>query len=108
MWKLSTTANILSVWFEKTEPPFFSLFSKASISSVSAISEEMQDELTVKEVRDWCRNEELNLTFYKQRHNSMVTVQALKNRTQNPRPQMSRCLPTADGTDASEGTDLLL
>lgn len=104
MWKLSTTANILSVWFEKTEPPFFSLFSKVSISSVSAISEEMQDELTVKEARDWCRNEELNLTFYKQRHNSMVTVQALKN----PRPQMSRCPPTAHGADASEGTDLLL
>lgn len=43
---------------------FFSLFSKVSISSVSATSEEMQDELTVKEASGWCRNDELNLTLH--------------------------------------------
>lgn len=58
----------------------FSLFDKASVTSVQAISEERQDDLTVKGAGDSQRSEELNETvnFISRDTTLLVTVQALK------------------------------
>lgn len=58
----------------------FSLFDKASVTSVKAISEERQDDLTVKGAGDSQRSEELNETvnFISRDTTLLVTVQALK------------------------------
>lgn len=58
----------------------FFLFNKVSVTSVIAISEEMQDDLTVKGASDCQRNEELNKTLnFISRHTTLLlTVQAFK------------------------------
>lgn len=60
----------------------FSLFNKVSVTSVKAISEERQDDLTAKGASNCQRNEELNktLNFISRDTTFLITVQALKKK----------------------------
>ena len=63
-----------------TEGLHFFLFNKVSVTSVMAIREEMQDDLTVKGASDCQRNGERNktLNFISRHATLLLTVQAFK------------------------------
>jgi hypothetical protein len=63
-----------------TESLQFSFFNKVSVTSVKAVSEETQNDLTVKGASDWQGNEELKktLNFISRNTTLLVTVQVFK------------------------------